>query len=58
MSARTDTEAVQTQASTGITPETLKSTLAQKLDASHVDIEDLSGTPIPSLSIVSDVALY
>ncbi|KAJ9623925.1 hypothetical protein H2203_005371 [Taxawa tesnikishii (nom. ined.)] len=43
MSARTDVEASQTQASTGITPDTLKSTLSTKLEATHVDIEDLSG---------------
>jgi len=45
MSARTDTEATQTQAATGITPEILKSTLTHKLEAVHVDIEDLSGAP-------------
>jgi len=46
MSARTDTEAAEKQASTGITPDTLKSTLIEKLEASHVDIEDLSGTVV------------
>jgi len=45
MSARTDTEAAATQASTGITPDTLKSKLIEKLEAAHVDIEDLSGMP-------------
>ncbi|KAJ9648814.1 hypothetical protein H2201_005076 [Coniosporium apollinis] len=43
MSARTDVEATRTQASTGITPETLKSTLVEKLGATHVQIEDMSG---------------
>ncbi|KAI9697502.1 MAG: hypothetical protein M1820_007768 [Bogoriella megaspora] len=43
MSARTDTEASRTQESTGITPETLVSKLTSQLEASHVDIEDLSG---------------
>ena len=43
MSARTDTEAAQNQASTGVTPATLKATLEHKLEASQVDIEDLSG---------------
>jgi len=43
MSARTDTEAAQNQASSGVTPETLKSTLEHKLGAVHVSIEDLSG---------------
>lgn len=44
MSARTDAEAEQTQESTGITPDTLGATLKEKLEASHVDISDLSGT--------------
>jgi len=44
MSARTDTEASQTQASTGITPESLGATLKEKLGAEYVDIQDLSGT--------------
>ena len=43
MSARTDVEAEQTQASTGVTPDTLGATLKDKLEASHVDIADLSG---------------
>ena len=43
MSARTDMEADQNQASTGITPDTLGATLKQKLEALHVDIQDLSG---------------
>ena len=43
MSARTDTEAASNQASSGVTPESLKATLVQKLDAAHVSIEDLSG---------------
>lgn len=53
MSARTDVEASQTQASTGITPDTLKSTLSTKLEATHVDIEDLSGQSLlPSFHLV------
>jgi stress-induced morphogen len=44
MSARTDEEAAQVQASSGITPESLSTTLKSKLEASHVDISDLSGT--------------
>lgn len=43
MSARTDTEATQNQISSGVTPNALKATLTQKLEATHVDIEDLSG---------------
>ncbi|CAD0018384.1 unnamed protein product [Aureobasidium pullulans] len=42
MSARTDVEAVQNQHSSGVTPETLKATLIEKLEAQHVDIQDLS----------------
>lgn len=44
MSARTDAEAEQNQLSSGITPDTLTTKLKEKLDASHVDISDLSGT--------------
>ena len=47
MSARTDVEASQNQESTGVTPETLSATLKDKLEASHVDISDLSGTRQP-----------
>lgn len=43
MSARTDTEAATTQATTGVTPESLRQTLITQLDATHVDIEDMSG---------------
>ncbi|KAK3649987.1 hypothetical protein LTR56_006574 [Elasticomyces elasticus] len=43
MSARTDVEAQETQATTGVTPNTLGATLKEKLEASHVDIQDLSG---------------
>ncbi|KAI9654370.1 MAG: hypothetical protein M1821_006686 [Bathelium mastoideum] len=43
MSARTDVEATENQASTGITPETLRVKLVEKLEAQHVQIEDLSG---------------
>ncbi|CAK4002694.1 bola domain-containing [Lecanosticta acicola] len=43
MSARTDAEAEQNQLSSGITPDTLETTLRDKLEASHVDIADLSG---------------
>ncbi|KAK5114514.1 hypothetical protein LTR62_002449 [Meristemomyces frigidus] len=43
MSARTDTEAAMTQATSGITPDSLSTTLKDKLGASHVNIQDLSG---------------
>lgn len=51
MSARTDVEAEQSQAATGITPDTLSATLKEKLEASHVDISDLSGILTSSLII-------
>ncbi|CAK1367332.1 putative bolA-like protein [Cercospora beticola] len=43
MSARTDAEAEQNQLNSGVTPETLRATLQEKLEAVHVDIADLSG---------------
>ncbi|XTI86331.1 bola protein [Cenococcum geophilum] len=43
MSARTDDEATQVQVSSGITPDTLRYRLIEKLDATHVQIEDMSG---------------
>jgi hypothetical protein len=46
MSARTDAEAEQNQASSGITPDSLGHTLREKLGAEHVDIQDLSGTTL------------
>ena len=42
--AETDTQAAQVANTTGITPESLKSTLAEKLAAQHVDVMDISGT--------------
>ena len=44
MSARTDVEAEENQNVSGILPDTLGATLKDKLDASFVDISDLSGT--------------
>jgi predicted aconitase len=44
--ARSDTEAVEVQHSTGVTPESLKGAIMEKLDAVHVDIADLSGTAL------------
>lgn len=44
MSARTDAEAEQNQLNSGVTPDTLRATLQEKLEAVHVDIADLSGT--------------
>lgn len=44
MSARTDVEAEQMQNSSGVTPQSLEATLREKLEASHVEIVDMSGT--------------
>ena len=51
--AETDTQASSIASTSGITPSSLQKTLTEKLQASHVDIEDMSGThsPIPSLSL-------
>ncbi|KAF2083765.1 bola-like protein [Saccharata proteae CBS 121410] len=43
MSARSDLEAAQNQASSGVTADSLKATLIEKVGATHVDIEDMSG---------------
>ncbi|KAK3208076.1 hypothetical protein GRF29_96g1355611 [Pseudopithomyces chartarum] len=43
MSARTDAEATQTAANSGITPEGIKQKLEEGLGATHVEIEDMSG---------------
>ena len=44
MSARTDLEATENQANSGVTPEQIRKTLIAQLDAIRVDIEDMSGT--------------
>lgn len=43
MSAQTDSEAVQTAANSGITPDAIKQKLQEGLGATHVEIEDMSG---------------
>ncbi|MCJ1471646.1 hypothetical protein MMC13_000286 [Lambiella insularis] len=43
MSAETDLKAAKVANASGITPESLRSTLAEKLEAQHVAIEDISG---------------
>ncbi|KAF2227686.1 bola protein [Elsinoe ampelina] len=43
MSARTDNEAMEVQGTSGVTPDSLRTTLVEKLQATHVEIEDLSG---------------
>ncbi|KAK0517523.1 hypothetical protein JMJ35_000678 [Cladonia borealis] len=41
--AETDTQASSVADSSNITPSSLEKTLTEKLNASHVDIEDMSG---------------
>ncbi|KAL8794536.1 MAG: hypothetical protein Q9195_002871 [Heterodermia aff. obscurata] len=41
--AETDTEAAATANTSGITAQSLTATLREKLEASHVDINDISG---------------
>lgn len=42
--AETDSAASAYQASTGVTPSTLRATLVDVLGATHVDVEDMSGS--------------
>lgn len=42
--AETDTQAAAVANTSGITTQSLTATLREKLDASHVDINDISGT--------------
>jgi hypothetical protein len=46
--AETDTQAAAAANTSGITPDSISATLKEKLDASHVDINDISGTHRPS----------
>ena len=41
--AETDTQAAKAANSSGITPASLTTTLTEKLEAKHVDINDMSG---------------
>jgi hypothetical protein len=43
MSAQTDSGAADVQASSGVTAETLKTKITEQLEATHVEVEDLSG---------------
>lgn len=43
MAAETDTQAAQTANESGITPDSLTETLKGKLNATYVNIEDMSG---------------
>jgi hypothetical protein len=50
MSARTDEEAAQVQATSGVTPESIEKKLKEGLGAVYVEIADLSGMCIFMLS--------
>jgi hypothetical protein len=52
MSARTDEEAAQVQATSGVTPESIEKKLKEGLGAVYVEIADLSGMCIFMLSAV------
>lgn len=43
MSASTDEEAAQVQATSGVTPESIETKLKESLGATYVEIADLSG---------------
>ena len=45
MAAETDTQAAAIANTSGITPESMKATLTDKLQAQLVEIRDESGTP-------------
>ena len=45
--AETDTQATEVANTTGVTPDSLKSTLTEKLGAEHVDVMDISGSQPP-----------
>ena len=45
MSAESDTQAANAANLTGVTPKSLQTTLIEKLDAQHVDVNDISGKP-------------
>jgi hypothetical protein len=51
MSARTDQEAAQVQATSGVTPESIEKKLKESLGAVYVEIADLSGMSIPSVCL-------
>ena len=44
--AETDTQAETVANTSGITTESLRKTISEKLDARHVDIEDMSGKDV------------
>lgn len=56
MSAETDTQAAAVANTSGITPASIKTTLTEKLEAQHVEIDDISGIspPFPPLLSISE----
>ena len=48
--AETDTQAANVANASGITPATLKTTLTEKLEAQHVEVQDISGMCLYLLS--------
>jgi hypothetical protein len=57
MSARTDAEATEIQNITGVTAETLKAKLEEQLQATHVEIEDMSGMLVLIHGYISPLSL-
>jgi len=55
--AETDTQAAAAANTSGITPASISATLKEKLDASHVDINDISGTAIPLYPVILPLAI-
>jgi hypothetical protein len=47
MAAATDSQAAVEADASGVTPESITATLKSKLDASHIEIEDMSGKKSP-----------
>lgn len=51
MSERMEEEATENKNATGVTSESLKEKLVKELEATHVEIEDMSGVIVFSISI-------
>ena len=50
--AETDTQAENVANTSGITPDSLKQTLKEKLQANHVDINDMSGESLHNFCLI------
>ena len=55
--AETDTQAENVANTSGITTESLRKTITDKLEAKHVDIEDMSGTHSSPRSLLTCIVL-